>query len=234
MRDQLQTLINPIFRTGLTLREEWTRGAGPPFDAGRELLLQAFRELFVVYPATPQVPGANSAPPLDPGFDLLGGSEAAPAPSEPYLGVGYAMACWVDELFTLNSPVAGPWNERKFEAEFYVSNDRAWRFWRQARSAADRPGDDDLEVFYLCAVLGFRGEWIEDPAQLRAWFGVTRERIVKALRKDWAGPPALAAPAKVPPRYGKGRLRRMALVAGLAVLVCIPAAIFLVARQLAK
>ena len=234
MRDQLQALVNPIFRTGLTLRDAWAAGGGPPFDAGRELLLQAFRDLYAVYPAVPAAAG-GAAPPPEPGFDLLGGgSEAAPAAGEPYLGVGYPLACWVDELFTLNSPVAGPWNERKFEAEFYASNDRAWRFWRQARSAADRPADDDLEVFYLCAVLGFRGEWVEDPGQLRAWLGVTRERLVKGLRKDWAGPPALDAPANVPPRYGKGRLRRMAVVAGLAVLLCIPLAIFFVARQLAK
>ena len=38
----------------------------------------------------------------------------------------------------------------------------------------------------------------------------------------------------VPPRYGKERVRRMAVVAGLAVLVCIPAAVLLVARQLTR
>jgi type VI secretion system protein ImpK len=171
-------------------------------------------------------------------FDLDLAEEAAKAARtptvEPYLGVGYPLACWVDELFTVNSPVGGAWGERKFEVEFYGTNDRAWRFWRQARLAADRSIDDDLEVFYLCAVLGFRGEWADDPAQFRAWLGATRERLVKGLRTEWSGPPALEFPTRVPARYGKSRLRRMALVAGIVVLVTVPVAALLIARQLVR
>ena len=237
MREQLLSLVTPVLSTGLRLRDEWSRGEGPPFDAGRELLVQAFRELFAATgggPATsaPQLKGASLFE-----MEIFEGDAAAAARAptvEPYLGVGYPLACWVDELFTLNSPVAAKWNERKFEIEFFATNDRAWRFWRQARMAADRPGDDDLEVFYLCAMLGFRGEWAEDPAQLRAWLGATRDRLVKGLRQEWAGPPALDPPASVPPRHGKDRVRRMALAAGLAVLVSIPAAVLLVARQLTR
>ncbi len=235
MRDQLLKLVNPVFRTGLQLRDEWSRGAGPPFDAGRELLMQAFRDVFAAFPsATSTVPALKDASLFE--IDILedAGAAARNPTIESYLGVGYPLACWVDELFTLNSPVAAKWNERKFEAEFFTTNDRAWRFWRQARMAADRPGDDDLEVFYLCAVLGFRGEWAEDPGQFRAWIGATRDRLVKGLRQEWTGPPALDPPAKVPPRYGKDRVRRMAAIAGLAVLLCIPAAAVMIARQLAR
>ncbi len=227
MREQLLSLVNPVLRTGLRLRDEWSRSAGPPFDAGRELLLQAFRDLFAVFPRPAIAPAAGGGD-----VDLLGGSEAPT--SGRYLGVGYALACWADELFTLNSPVASRWNERKFEIEFFATNDRAWRFWQQAALAADRPSDDDLEAFYLCVALGFRGEWVEEPAKLRAWLGATRERLVKGLRQEWVGPPALDAPARVPPHYGKERVRRMAVVAGLAVLVCIPAAVVLIARQLGR
>lgn len=236
MREQLANLVNPILRTGLRLRDEWSRGAGPPFDAGRELLIQAFRDLY----GTMTVPTAAASGLKDASMfelDLTGGDEAAAARKptiEPYLGPGYPLVCWADELFTLNSPVAAAWNERKFEAEFYTTNDRAWRFWRQARMAAERPTDDDLEVFYLCAVLGFRGEWVDEPDQLRAWLGATRDRLVKGLRKEWAGPPALDVPARVPPRYGKDRLRRMALAVGITALIAIPAAVLLVARQLAR
>ena len=239
MRDQLANLVQPILRTGLRLRDEWSRGVGPPFDAGRELILQAFRQLYsTVSPAPVAAAALKDASYFE--LDLLGGDAAAAAAAarapttEPYLGVGYPLACWADELFTLNSPVAGPWNERKLEAEFYSTNDRAWRFWRQARMAADRPTDDDIEVYYLCAVLGFRGEWADEPDELRAWLGATRDRLVKSLRREWAGPPALDAPARVPPRYGKDRLRRMALTVGGAALVAIPAAVLLVARQLTR
>jgi type VI secretion system protein ImpK len=230
MRDQLLSLVTPVLRIGLRLRDEWSRGEGPPFDAGRELLLQAFRDLFAVFPP-PTTPTLNA----DQGqVDLLGGGNSEAPPDFRYLGVGYALASWADEIFTLNSPVAIRWNERKFEAEFYATNDRAWRFWLQARLAAERPGDDDLEVFYLCAALGFRGEWTDDPGKLRAWLGATRDRLVKGLRQEWVGPPAVDPPASVPPRYGKARVRRMAAVAGLAVLLCIPAAVVLIARQLAR
>lgn len=236
MREQLLNLVNPVFRTGLRLRDEWSRGAGPPFDAGRELLLQAFRDLYTVFPSpTSAAPSLKGASMFE--MDLLEGDAAAAARAptvEPYLGIGYPLACWADELFTLNSPVAARWNERKFEAEFFATNDRAWRFWRQARMAADRPGDDDLEVFYLCAALGFRGEWAEEPGKLRAWLGATRDRLIKGLRQEWTGPPALDPPASVPPRYGKARVRRMAVFAGLAALLCVPAAVVLIARQLAR
>jgi type VI protein secretion system component VasF len=240
MRDQLLSLVTPVFRTGLQLRDEWSRGEGPPFDAGRELLLQAFRELFAVVPSPVNTTTGSQQFELKGAslfeIDLTAGDAGAAArmPTvESYLGVGYALASWVDELFTLNSPVAAKWNERKFEVEFFATNDRAWRFWRQARMAADRPGDDDLEVFYLCAALGFRGEWAEEPGKLRAWLGASRDRLVKGLRQEWVGPPALDPPAHVPPRYGKARVRRMATFAGFAILLAIPAAVVLIARQLA-
>lgn len=227
MRDQLLSVVNPIVRTALKLRDEWASGTGPPFDAGRELLVNRFRELFAIAPAPPlMAPTGSEAP------DPLGTHEVEA--SKRYLGVGYALTSWVDELFTLNSPVAALWNERKFEVEFYATNDRAWRFWVQARFAADRLSDDDVEVFYLCAVLGFRGEWTDDPVQLRAWLGSTRERLVKSLRTEWVGPQPLEPPASVPPRYWKARLARMAVFAGLTVLVCIPFGALLIARQLMK
>src|SRR5579872_1792562 len=50
MRDQLLNLVNPVIRTGLRLRDDWSRGAGPSFDAGRELLVQTFRDLFATFP----------------------------------------------------------------------------------------------------------------------------------------------------------------------------------------
>lgn len=227
MRDSLLAVVNPVVRTALRLRDEWAGGVGPPFDAGRELLVQRFRDLFAVI-APPSAKHGASAYEIDLSAVAQSSAEAR------YLGIGYALASWVDELFTLNSPVATRWNERKFEVEFYETNDRAWRFWVQSRMAAERATDDDLEVYYLCAVLGFRGEWVDDQPQLRAWLGSTRERLVKALRTEWVGPQALEPPAHVPPRYGKARLARMAVFAGLAVLVCLPFGALLVARQLVK
>ena len=56
----------------------------------------------------------------------------------------------------------------------YGSRDRAWKFWDQAEIALRRPntprlstppGPDALETFFLCIVLGFRGKYLENPAQ---------------------------------------------------------------------
>src|SRR5262245_14486193 len=46
-----------------------------------------------------------------------------------FLGVRYALSCWLDELFVVYSPWSQDWNERKLEVALYGGNDRAWRFW---------------------------------------------------------------------------------------------------------
>jgi type VI secretion system protein ImpK len=229
MREPLAGLVTDIIRTALRTADDFRHGGNLPFEAARELLIEKFRELGSQFQFG-VVSGLRVNSMGE--FDLLATANSGRQSAENYLGVGYALACWVDELFTLNSPVAAQWNERKFEVEFFSTNERAFRFWQQARLAADRTQDDDLEVYYLCVVLGFRGEWIEQPAELKAWLGSTRERLLKGLRQDWAGPSALSAPMRVPLRYGKVRLRQMALIAVLATLVLIPVAALLIARQL--
>lgn len=231
MREPLASFVTPILRTALRTADDFRHGTGLPFEAAREVLLEQFRELGSQFQfGVPTGLRINTMGE----FDLLAMAGSGRQMAENYLGVGYALACWVDELFTLNSPVAAQWNERKFEVEFFSTNDRAWRFWQQARLAADRTQDDDLEAFYLCVVLGFRGEWVESPAELKAWLGSTRERLLKGLRQEWASPSALNPPMRVPLRYGKVRLRQMALVAVLATLVLIPVAAMVVARQLVQ
>jgi type VI secretion system protein ImpK len=224
MRDNLANLVNPILRTALDLRDGWAAGTGPSLDAGRQRLRDRFTPLVHAHP-----PGvASTAAPVD----LLAGSAAPPETA--YLGVAYPLACWVDELFTLRSPVASQWTDRKLEVEYFGTNDRAWRFWVQADLAAGRQDTDHLEVFFLCAALGFRGEKIDDPAAYTAWATATRDRLLPDRAADWVGPPALDPPASVPPRYGFARLRRMAIAAGVFALVAVPVAAWLVARLLVR
>jgi type VI protein secretion system component VasF len=223
MRDDLANLVNPILRTALDLRDGWAAGTGPSLDAGRQRLRDRFAPLLRAHP-----PGTSTttAP-----IDLL--SASAP-PETAYLGVAYPLACWIDELFTLRSPVASQWTDRKLEVEYFGTNDRAWRFWVQADLAAGRQDTDHLEVFFLCAALGFRGEKLDDPAAYTAWATATRDRLLPDRAADWVGPPALDPPASVPPRYGFARLRRMAVAAGVFALVAVPVAMWLVARLLVR
>lgn len=225
MRDDLANLVNPILRTTLDLRDGWAAGSGPSLDGGRQRLRDRFAPLLRAHP--PGVASPTAAP-----VDLLAGPAATP--EAPYLGLGYPLACWVDELFTLRSPVASQWTDRKLEVEYFGTNDRAWRFWVQADLAAARPELDHLEVFFLCAALGFRGDKIDDPAGYTAWATATRDRLLPDRAADWVGPPALDPPANVPPRHGFARLRRMAIAAGVFGLVAVPTAAWLVTRLLVR
>ena len=226
LRDDLARLVNPIVRVALDLRDGWGSPGGPNFDAGRSRLHDRFRDLHRSYPA---VRGdgvrASAGDLLDGGFDL--------EPEDTYLGPAYPLACWADEMFTRMPAVAAKWTDRKFEVEFHGTNDRAWRFWKQAELASRRSADE-LEVFFVCAALGFRGDKIEDPTDYAGWAAVTRDRLLAEAGVEWIGPPALDPPARVPPRLGSRRLKRMAATAAAFAVVAIPVAAWLVARQLVR
>jgi type VI secretion system protein ImpK len=83
-----------------------------------------------------------------------------------YLGVRYALVCWLDELFIIDSPWNAQWTESKFEAQMYRTNDRAWKFWEQATMASSRSDRVALQVFHLCMLLGFRGNLHEHTREL--------------------------------------------------------------------
>jgi hypothetical protein len=226
MHDDLATLVNPILRTALRLRDAWAAGGGPTFDAGREQLLNAFRALHRAHPPVRgESPGAGPR-------DLLDGPAADGPPAD--LGVAYPLACLADELFTIGSPVAGRWTDRKFEVEFHGTNDRAWRFWQQAELAAGHPSAERFELFYLCAALGFRGEKRDDPDGFKRWMAAARDRLRPTWTADWTAPPAMDPPARVPLRHGSARLRRMVQVLAVALLVCVPLATWSALRLLTR
>ncbi len=205
MTDPVARLVNPPLDLVLGLGDAWGGPAGPAFDAGRDALAGRFRPLFAAHPPA-------------------GGAD---------LGLAYPVACLADELLTRH-PLAGrKWTERKIEAEFYGTNDRAWQFWRQADLAAGRD-DDRLEVVFACVGLGFRGEKADDPAAIRAWLAAHRDRVVSRLKPAPDRPPSLDPPTPAGPLTGRASLRRavVAAVAGLAVGA--PAAAALLARALAR
>jgi type VI secretion system protein ImpK len=108
-----------------------------------------------------------------------------------YLGVRYALACWVDELFIIHSPLAwaDKWKERNLEDEIFQTSLAASRFWEQADIVLGRPnavkatittGMDSLETFFLCVVLGFRGTYYDDVPLVREYTDEMRNKLTHA------------------------------------------------------
>jgi type VI secretion system protein ImpK len=150
----------------------------------------------------------------------------SPRKTERFLGVRYALVSWVDELFIVDSPWSQLWNERKLEGMIYRTNDRAWRFWEQAQLAMTQEATDALEVFYLCVMLGFRGEYREQPDLLNQWVVEARRRLVPPNGVQWSQPVGREPPSGAEPLRGANRLALMIVLACVLLLVVIPLATF--------
>jgi hypothetical protein len=184
MSQALAEAMADVIAKTLDLHEAWLHRTEPTLDAGRERLRQAFRAVHQFAP--PQRPNLEARPTVD----LLDAVTPA-GPQADDLGVAYPLVCWVDELLTQHPRVGQQWNDRKLEVEFHGTNDRAWRFWKQARSAAQRNDDIQLPLCFDCVGLGFRGELIDDPAQVRAWLAVTHDQLILTGLPAWVAPPRI-------------------------------------------
>lgn len=141
-----------------------------------------------------------------------------------FLGMRYALACWLDEILI----EAGwrEWDENKLESALYRTNIRYSNFWNQARLADALPSAVEAqEVFLLCVLLGFRGEMGEQPEKLREWVSATRARVTRGLGKDLPELPQKSPVTDVPPLLGVEKYRKMMqrLVAGVLVAVLVTA-----------
>lgn len=233
MQEELASLVYPILSYGLQLKER--------LDAGEQLSLSEQQSILKGMLLTETEArrwvdfggeGLNSS------LGMQSFSLTAPTPEGPrggrYLGIRYALACWLDELFILDSPWSSDWNETKLEAALYGTNDRAWKFWEQAQQAEKRPTRDALEAFFLCAMLGFRGEYLEDATKLDNWIAAARAHISRGMAADWPYPPELEPPTNVPPRRGRDRLRTMVLRGGMVLVLLIPFLVAFLIQQLGR
>jgi type VI secretion system protein ImpK len=227
MRDEIANTVYPVLLHGMDLRARLESGAMPDLNLeqlelkrllGSELESRRFADYGGDSMAGASVGGARPA---------TGGRSG-----ETFLGIRYALTCWLDEIFILDSPWSTEWNERKLEAALYGTNDRAWKFWDQAKRAETQPGGDALEVFFLCVILGFRGDLREEPNRLEAWVAGTQIRVARSLGQEWTNPSELHPATNVPPLRGRERLRWMVLLAGAALLVLIPLTTLLLVYRL--
>ncbi|EAQ80428.1 DotU family type IV/VI secretion system protein [Blastopirellula marina] len=140
----------------------------------------------------------------------------------------YALACWLDEIFTDCPQSTNAWNEQKIEMHLFGANDRAWRFWHEAEMALRHGEHDPLEVYYLCVTLGFRGEMRAQPEKLMSW--ISRARVAVGDIDDLQ----VSLEAELPPScdarplHGEGRMQTMIAAACVVGLVAAPFLTFVV------
>lgn len=196
MQDAIASFVHPVLTQGLTLKERVQRGER--LDMGRE---QARLRRLLLAEGSQRYP------------DFAGeGNEVNE--HDRFLGIRYALACWLDEIFINDSPWGPEWNAESLEWALFHSNDRAFKFWNQADMAKERPGSDSLEGFYLCVMLGFRGNLRENPEELRARTDAARARITKSQEQSIQMPAERTVPVNPWPLAGRERFQKMVRVAG--------------------
>jgi type VI secretion system protein ImpK len=229
MQEQIANLVYPVISYALRLKDRLERREEPDLDteqASLKGLLLTDMEARRLVDFGGEASDNRSISMTRMGGDL--GRRSADA----FLGIRYALVCWLDEIFIVDSPWARQWNEQKLETALYGTNIRAELFWEQARRAESRPGSDALEVFFLCVMLGFRGELREDPDRLMAWVSTTQARISKGLGTELPMPPEHEAPSDVPPRHAREKLQRVFLIGSICLLILIPIVAALLAQKL--
>jgi type IV/VI secretion system ImpK/VasF family protein len=203
MKDTIAQIVYPVFTYGLQLRDRLDRGLVLEFELEQENLLSLLQ--------VEDGAGRSS--------DYRGDGT--------FLGIRYALACWLDEIFIrdVNQPWDARWSNRKMETEIFGTTDRFWKFWEQAERARTRSSIDAVEAYYYCVMLGFRGQAREDLEMLREWAEAVRTRIGKSIG---GAPEALSAhtpTTNVPPLRGRNRRRKMVLIGGVTLLALILAVI---------
>lgn len=223
MRSDLAEQVYPVIDHALALRERLRRGERPSLAVEQSVLLGLLGNRGE---AAQSVDYAGDHPDAAAAKANADGKDTTD-----FLGARYALVCWLDELFVLDTPWSEQWNEHKLEASLYATNDRAWRFWNQSALAASRGLVDALEVFYLCASLGFQGDNREQPERLREWFKVTLEQIRRARARSWESPPDLLPLPPVPALKGRRQLRALLMATSLTALLLVPLVVLLLLRS---
>jgi type VI secretion system protein ImpK len=226
MRDELANVVYPIITHGLRLKERLEHGEEPDLHTEQTDLKKLLRSESEAR-RWPDYGGSGS--PLDSmaGQSRQGGGDR-------FLGSRYALVCWLDEIIILDSPWNAVWNEQKLEEALYGQNERAYKFWEQARIAEARMEADALEVYYLCVMLGFRGDLREKPDKLRVWRDAVEGAIGKHQQQKWPGPQEITPATNVPPLRGREQLRKVMLAIGVLIGLLVPVAAFYVVYQFGK
>lgn len=223
MREQLSKQMYDVILYGLKLRERVAAGERPFLGAEQAKLRGMLGS------SSQPAPWGSEG---DPTRSVAASGMGSGSGDTGFLGMRYALTCWLDELFR---PVWPEWNESALELTLFRTQLRAGKFWAQARLAEAIPNAPDaLEAFLLCVLLGFRGDLAENPEELRTWVQNTRSRVTRFMGKEPAALPERAPVSDVPPLMGIEGYRRMTTRLMVGVLIAVPVVAFLAVVWFAK
>ena len=130
-------LIHPVLNYALDLKQRLRNGEKPDLIAEQRILVERLRFDSAVRRMVDYVDDGGN-----------------------FLGARYALTCWIDELFIVNSSWADEWKEKVLEMDLYGTRARVWKFWEPAEIALRQPraplalvspGLDAVETSFLCA-----------------------------------------------------------------------------------
>jgi type VI secretion system protein ImpK len=208
MRPEVARIVYPVLNYGLKLKERREQGQEPDLEAEQAVLKSLLnvdegRQIAEYWG--------------EPSQDRVG--------EDAFLGIRYALTCWLDEILIDSSPWGVQFDNRSLEWALFRSRDRGFKFRPQAAMADTRQAVDAVEAFLLCIMLGFRGDWAQNRQDLQAWVNASQTRIARSQQEQWPAPPGLPVPrTNVPPLRGWQRLQNMrrwlSIVALVAILIC--------------
>jgi hypothetical protein len=214
MNDKIVRRMHDVFGAGLDLVERLERQERAAFDSEHPKLLG----LLIAGGDLDYDPIYNGELATAAGKSFTGDSGFV----EKFFGVRYALACWLDELLTredgsIPREWSLRWREVTMETRLYGGqNQRAWRFWDQARKAEGPKGSPEaLEAFLWAVMLGFRGTPPEnlDPA---VWVDNVRRRVLKARSAPYPLPADRDVAFDAHPLTAAGRRTAFLRVAAVA------------------
>jgi type VI secretion system protein ImpK len=220
MRKEIADLVLPVFRKAIEIKEGLRANEKAWDFADSQKRLLALLQAPVADPLRPDILGDQRAIDASVSSSRLG-----------FLGIRYALACWLDEVFIADSVWKEQWNASKVETTLFGINERASEFWKQAQRAQSRPTRDALEVYYLCAMLGFRGEIFDKPTELAAWRASVETQITQGEEREYTPPPGLTITPNVRALKGAGGMQKWFMIAIMVGLAFIPLLICLVGYQ---
>jgi type VI secretion system protein ImpK len=216
MQEEIANYVFPVLRAGVEIKQGLqTYPRSFEFAKCHAKLLGLLQETPVPAEIKTEISGESS----------MIGAKGEAANLNSFLGVRYALACWLDEIFIRDTPWKTLFTNNKMETSLFQTALRFEGFWDQAEKAKNRVSRfsrDTLEVYYLCAMLGFRGK----PVDLPSWKETVEAQITDD--KEYTPPAGLKVGADVPPLEGHAQMEKWLFALTLVALAFIPVLVLLI------